>query len=189
MSEKYALIENEKIAENISLIIDYFREVYTDKNTDKGLPQKSVEKFKEWVSYLEKLNSDYEDIIADYYNENKSYIFLSGHEDEKVYIDGDTCYEVSERIPGLFTFGEAQRIVNLVFNKDWKLPNKDELRLICENLIDSGFIQDTNDYWSSSSYSNDGAWLQSFRDRNQYYNKNNLCSVRAIRPFKNLKGT
>ena len=69
MSVKYALIENEKIAENISFIIDYFREVYMDKDMEKELPQKSIEKFKEWTTYLEKLNSDYEDIVAEYYRE------------------------------------------------------------------------------------------------------------------------
>ena len=68
-SVKYAFIENEKIAENISLIVDYFREVYTDKDMKKKLPKKSIEKFKEWVDYLEKLNSDYEDIVAEYYRE------------------------------------------------------------------------------------------------------------------------
>ncbi|WP_407453952.1 DUF1566 domain-containing protein [Methanobrevibacter sp.] len=120
-------------------------------------------------------------------DKNKAYMYISGHEDEKVYIDGDVCYEVSEKIPGEFDFYEAKKIVELVYGDSWRLPSKDELDLIYENLkCKSHIIEDDNVYWSSSSHNNFTAWNQSFSDGTQYDNSYKYIhySVRAVRAFK-----
>lgn len=119
-------------------------------------------------------------------NAEKAYIYISGCEENKVYIDGDTCYELSERIPGQFCWNEAQEIINMLYpNKRWRLPTIEELKLIYKSKIvefDSGI------YWSSSTYDDNYAWIFDFNlgsrfDYNRYYN---FSFVRAIRSFKIL---
>lgn len=116
---------------------------------------------------------------------DEAYIFIKGHEDKKIYINGDMCYEVSLKIPGIFSFNESQEIVELLLGNDWRIPTKEELNLIYRNLRVAGHILDKDYYWSSTSYKNDFAWCQYFGDgglvETSKYNRKRVC---AIRPFK-----
>jgi hypothetical protein len=68
---------------------------------------------------------------------------------------------------------------------DWFLPSKDELNLMYVNLhlnALGGFV--SNDYWSSTEYDNDNAWLQGFYNGYQsYFYKDYSIRVRAVRAF------
>jgi len=69
---------------------------------------------------------------------------------------------------------------------NWRLPTKDELSLIYENLQKSGVINlGTQRYWSSSHSNYDGiAWVQRFSDGSQdYHYEDRTSSVRAVRAF------
>jgi len=63
----------------------------------------------------------------------------------------------------------------------WRLPTKDELNLLYENMEKfSGFAYSY--YWSSTEYDSNYAWLQYFICGNQNYNdKNYAYYVRAVR--------
>jgi hypothetical protein len=101
---------------------------------------------------------------------------------------GTGAANTAKIIAGCSEAGIAARICNnLVLNgySDWFLPSKDELNLMYQNLKQNGvggFA--AYFYWSSSEYSSNYAWLQSFYDGNQYYNgKGNHLRVRAVRAF------
>lgn len=114
----------------------------------------------------------------------KAYIYISGHEENKSYIDGSICYEVSEQIPGQFQWDEAQEIIKRLYPyKEWRLPTIEELELIYKSRI---INFDIGTYWSSSDFNNDDAWLFDFDKGDRYinYRKYYEC-VRAIRAFKN----
>ena len=115
----------------------------------------------------------------------KAYMYITGHEDKKVYINGNICYEVSERIPGIFTWGGALEIIKRLYGKDWHLPTKKELNLIYKSLKKNNtLIQDDKWYWSSSAVRDNCAWSQYFNGGIQYISNRNLnYSVRAIRTF------
>ena len=71
---------------------------------------------------------------------------------------------------------------------DWFLPSKDELNLLYQNLGKRVLLSNTtndNWYWSSSQFSNNRAWDQSFSDGSldSYGGKNSTDSVRAVRAF------
>jgi TolB-like protein len=68
---------------------------------------------------------------------------------------------------------------------EWFLPSKDELNLLYKNLGTRILVTATEGYHcASSQYSNDGMWVQLFRDGYQYGNiKDVPNSVRAIRAF------
>ena len=75
---------------------------------------------------------------------------------------------------------------------DWFLPSKDELNLIYQNRttinsaaqVNSGLALTTGTYWSSTEYSSDVAWGQSFFDGGQdFCNKGSQHCVRAVRAF------
>lgn len=117
--------------------------------------------------------------------EKKAYIYLTGQENKKIYIDGDTCYEVSLAISGYFSFNESQEIIELIFGKDWRMPTREELNLIYRNLRGAGQILDKEYYWSSTSYKDDFVWCQYFGDGGQVeWSKNYHEKVCAIRSFK-----
>ena len=97
---------------------------------------------------------------------------------------------------GCSTSGIAADIcANLSLNgyDDWFLPSKDELNQMYQNktTIDvtaqmnggSAFAEDF--YWSSSETGLTNAWRQDFSNGNQYdyYAKDNMDNVRAIRSF------
>lgn len=115
-------------------------------------------------------------------NKNKSFIYISGHRNLKVFIEGDTCYELSEILPGQFELNDAKRIVDMLYSdKEWRLPTIEELELI----YDSKIIKiDNRTYWSSSPYNNN-VWKFNFNGGNRVYHlENGLAYVRAIRSFK-----
>ena len=118
----------------------------------------------------------------------KAYIYISGNKNNKVYISGNTCYEVSKKIPGIYSFDEAKRIIETVLGKDWRLPNKDELNIIYTNLKCTGQIEDKDWYLSSSDEDNSTAWCQRFSNGYQdIYDKYSLGSVRAVRIIRRYK--
>jgi hypothetical protein len=69
--------------------------------------------------------------------------------------------------------------------RDWRLPDKDELNLMYQNLKTKGLGGFGNDYyWSSSESNANYAWYQYFSDGFQSKNyKNDTNSVRAVRAF------
>ena len=78
-------------------------------------------------------------------------------------------------------------------NKDklnWRLPNKDELVLMYENLHEESLGNFALDYyWSSSEHSSDGAWLQRFSNGYQSaYIKDGSLRVRAVQSFHSKAG-
>ena len=68
--------------------------------------------------------------------------------------------------------------------KGWRLPTKDELNVMYKYKDKIGGFAG-NYYWSSTGYSNGGAWFQYFYNGKQtsYGNKGNEGSVRAVRAF------
>ena len=66
---------------------------------------------------------------------------------------------------------------------DWFLPSKDELnQMYIQRSVIGGFS--SNDYWSSSQFSSNNAWLQYFGNGLQYgYIKDNSSRVRCSRSF------
>ena len=67
-------------------------------------------------------------------------------------------------------------------NYDWYLPSKDELdQLFAQQSIVGGFLN-TNNYWSSSEISGDGAWNQNFGSGEQ--GSNGKFDERLIRPIR-----
>ena len=73
---------------------------------------------------------------------------------------------------------------------DWRLPNKEELDLMYENLYKKdigGFVDE--DYWSSSEVNSIDAWTQDFGDGYQYIiSKGFNLRVRVVRSFKLQEG-
>lgn len=71
---------------------------------------------------------------------------------------------------------------------DWYLPSKDELNKLYLNKTAIGGFAVNMLWWSSTEYSDYGAWYQSFNDGFQsVYTKNTTFNVRAIRAFSAVK--
>jgi len=68
---------------------------------------------------------------------------------------------------------------------DWFLPSKEELDLMYENLFKHGIgLFAVGNYWSSSEFLANAAWVQDFYGGSQDYpNKDNMYRVRAVRAF------
>lgn len=65
---------------------------------------------------------------------------------------------------------------------DWYLPSKGELDILfAQKELVEGFTT-LNNYWSSSEYSNDGAWNQNFGSGEQ--GSNGKFDARAVRPIR-----
>jgi hypothetical protein len=95
---------------------------------------------------------------------------------------------IIERLKQLSENGKAAQVcANINFDgyNDWFLPNKEELDWMYKNLKQKGLGGFSNNwYWTSSQFSNGGAWVQNFNNGSQSnFGKNNNCSVRAIRAF------
>lgn len=67
---------------------------------------------------------------------------------------------------------------------DWFLPAKDQLNILySQKIVVGGFTSSAN-YWSSTEYDSDLAWLQYFLNGIQFFfNKSSWNNVRAIRAF------
>lgn len=106
------------------------------------------------------------------------------------YNDGKMAYEVSY-VLGCLKWGEAKKVADGYRGggfSGWRLPTKEELNLVYQNLRKLGIIKDGNWYWSSSKGGrfNSEMWLQEFssgRQSNFSCYGNMLASVRAIRSF------
>lgn len=103
------------------------------------------------------------------------------------YVDENTSYEVSELL-GNATWGKAFELCDNYHGggyDDWRLPTKDELNLIYQNLINTGKILRKYWYWSSSECVVGGyAWYQNFYNgKRSYAHKNTIICVRAVRAF------
>ena len=84
-------------------------------------------------------------------------------------------------------------IMSSKYNNDWRIPTKSELALLYEQKDTVGGFTNT-DYWSSTEYSNDDAWIQCFNTGYPYFDNKNVLkfNVRAVRSFdfsKNIKNT
>ena len=102
------------------------------------------------------------------------------------YIEGSRGYEVSE-VLGTHKWAEAGKVAEGYYS-GWRLPTKEELNLVYQNLRKPGIITDGNWYWSSSKGGrfNSEMWLQEFSSGRQSTFSNYgsmLASVRAIRSF------
>jgi hypothetical protein len=103
------------------------------------------------------------------------------------FAEGERYIEVSE-ILGAHTWSDALSVARNYRGggySDWRLPTKDELNLIYQNLRAKqiGSLGDIV-YWSSSEYVSSDAWAQRFSDGLQDYNPKALTySVRAVRAF------
>jgi hypothetical protein len=69
---------------------------------------------------------------------------------------------------------------------NWRLPTKEELNLMYENLHKKGIGGFAADYyWSSSGTDASNVWTQDFYDGHQYgCSKGNTLRVRAVRDFE-----
>lgn len=98
-------------------------------------------------------------------------------------IQNDTIFECTLEDSGKFNWEDAR---DCLFETGWRLPTKDELNLMYENLHKNnigGFAD--NNYWSSSENNAHNAWLQYFFNGYQYnYFKNDILYVRAVRTYK-----
>jgi hypothetical protein len=94
-------------------------------------------------------------------------------------IDGSTVYTYSEPYEGQTAAGAAYEHESGGYD-DWYLPSKDELYEMYSNI--GGPI--SGNYWSSSEYSYNGAWLVSFYDGGTPGNSKYATRlVRVIRAF------
>ena len=93
---------------------------------------------------------------------------------------GDTVSSSNCAAKACFEYSTAQTAKG-----EWFLPSKDELNLLYKNLGTRILATATDTWhWSSSQYDSDDSWYQYFSDGNQdYINKFNTNSVRAIRAF------
>ena len=104
------------------------------------------------------------------------------------HIDGLKAYEVSEML-GKHQWAEAEKVAEGYRGggfSDWRLPTKEELNLVYQNLRKPGIITGTGDdwHWSSSQYHSTIAWAQRFGDGGQVPNSDHYeYAVRAIRSF------
>ena len=92
----------------------------------------------------------------------------------------------------LYVLREEEANKNMEDVMNWRLPDKEELNLMYENLHKKGIGGFTNTfYWSSSEHSAVTAWIQGFYYGHQYYsnkgNKDGGLWVRAVRAFQSDK--
>jgi TolB-like protein len=97
---------------------------------------------------------------------------------------GGVWMEVSEFL-GVYDWNSALSVARNYKGggySDWRLPTKDEMKLIYQNLR-AKYI-DVTSYWSSSDINNSIAWYQRFSDGKQDYrrkgDRHGVCAVRAF---------
>ena len=67
---------------------------------------------------------------------------------------------------------------------DWYLPSKDELDSLYAQKVTVGGFTTENNYWSSSEYSDEGAWNQNFGFGYGEQGPNGKFDARAVRPIR-----
>jgi hypothetical protein len=104
------------------------------------------------------------------------------------FAQGGKYMEVSEKLGGNHNWAQATTVARNYQGggySDWRLPTKDELNLVYQNLRKNnlGNMGDSR-YWSSTEHLGYHAWYQLFGDgRQASYSKNSTGSVRAVRDF------
>ena len=102
------------------------------------------------------------------------------------HIDGKMAYEVSD-VLGRLKWWEAEDLVAGCHRGgffDWRLPTKEELNLVYQNLRKPRIIGDKDWFWSSSQHIYDSHHAQRFDDGHRdCFNDVHECSVRAVRSF------
>jgi hypothetical protein len=106
------------------------------------------------------------------------------------FAQGGKYMEAGEKLSGDYSWNAAIKAARSYQGgaySDWRLPTKDELNLIYQNLRAKNIGNLGDDWYWSSSESNDRdyAWVQRFSDgsQNNSYRKINATSVRAVRAF------
>jgi hypothetical protein len=104
------------------------------------------------------------------------------------FAQGGKYMEAGEKLGGGYTWDRAITAARNYQGggySDWRLPTKDELNLIYQNLRAKNIGNLGNDwYWSSSEGDINYAWIQRFSDGSQPSSyKNRAYSVRAVRAF------
>ena len=103
---------------------------------------------------------------------------------------GKALYAMPADAPLSVTFNGAQKYAETLDahgHQDWRVPTKNELNLLFNNLAAVGGFRVSGSYpggwyWSSSSYTTWSAWIQRFRGGYQNYNfKVTRSSVRCVR--------
>ena len=87
--------------------------------------------------------------------------------------------------PEYMTWSQAVKSCKAL-GSGWRLPTKSELNLLYKNKDKIGGFGDYQYYWSSTKFSNDYAWVQSFNHGGQYDANKNYSygsGVRAVRSF------
>jgi hypothetical protein len=100
-------------------------------------------------------------------------------------IQDNTIFECALEDHGEYSWCEAIKIFPPSI-KDWRLPTKEELNLMYENLYKKGIGGFANNsYWSSSDFNALIAWVQNFTIGLQFLNiKYYTFRVRAVRAYK-----
>ena len=84
--------------------------------------------------------------------------------------------------PSSLNFQDAKKACEALGN-GWRLPNKEELNILYENMYEIGGFAESY-YWSSTEVDDDIACYQMFTSGSQYSNRKNIAlSVRAVRTF------
>jgi len=102
-------------------------------------------------------------------------------------ITGDELQVANQDFSDEMTWEEAKRACNEL-GSGWRLPNKQELKEIYEQLHEKGQGNfKAAFYWSSTEYdANDFAWIFYFLDGDAFYDggsKTTTFYVRAVRAF------
>ena len=99
-------------------------------------------------------------------------------------ITGDELQVANQDFSDRMTWEEAKRACNEL-GSGWRLPNKQELKEIYEQLYEKGqgnFKEAA--YWSSTESANDDAWYFLFTNGPAYSTtKRSTIYVRAVRAF------
>jgi hypothetical protein len=114
------------------------------------------------------------------YSSNTDYEYIIG---APIKIDN---LEVAQHdFPNLMKWNDAIKACTAL-GKGWRLPNKDELIILYQNIDKiGGFMKE--EYWSSTEYDDDigGAWYHGFGNGNQFgSSKDNTFYIRAVRTIK-----
>lgn len=99
---------------------------------------------------------------------------------------GTRCLEISSSL-GNYGWNDAKIVAQNYRGgnfRNWYLPSKEELKLVYDNLVKTGLLQDTAWHWSSSPYGEERAWFQTFSGGRQSANyRGGAGAVRAVRAF------
>lgn len=99
---------------------------------------------------------------------------------------GTRCLEISPSL-GNYGWNDAKIVAQNYRGgnfRNWYLPSKEELKLVYDNLVKTGLLQDTAWHWSSSPYGEERAWFQTFSGGRQSANyRGGAGAVRAVRAF------